>query len=133
MEAEDYFLKLDRIIEDGSKFIEVKLQDDAIHPIIQKENSIAYYVKRYLRKVDGYTTLIPSGSKPGKLYGLAKVHKDNTPLQPIVSMVGTHEYKLAKYLDNLLKPHIPDTYLLKSTDDFIECLKQFPCNNLNRK
>ena len=80
MEAEDYFLKLDRIIEDGSKFIEVKLQDDAIHPIIQQENSLIYYVKRYLRKVDGYTTLIPSGSKPGKLYGLAKVHKDNTPL-----------------------------------------------------
>ena len=132
MEAEDYFLKLDRIIEDGSKFIEVKLQDDVIHPIIQKENSIAYYVKRYLRKVDGYTTLIPSGSKPGKLYGLAKVHQDNTPLRLVVSMVGTPEYKLAKYLDNLIKPHIPDTYLLKSTDNFIECLKQFPCNHLYR-
>ena len=44
-------------------------------------------------------------------------------------MVGTPEYKLAKYLDNLIKPHIPDTYLLKSTDDFIERLEQFPCNN----
>ena len=43
-------------------------------------------------------------------------------------MVGTPEYKLAKYLDNLIKPHIPDTYLLKSTDDFIERLKQFLCN-----
>ena len=52
LEAGDYFLKLDRIIEDGSK-----LQDDAIHPIIQKENSKTCYVKRYLRKVDGYTTL----------------------------------------------------------------------------
>ena len=47
-------------------------------------------------------------------------------------MVGTREYKLAKYLDNLIKPHIPDTYLLKSTDDFIERLKQFPCNNSYR-
>ena len=112
LEAEDYFFKLDRIIEDGSKFIEVKLQDDAIHAIIQEENSIAYYVKRYLRKGDGFTTLIPSGSKPGKLYGLAKVRKDNTPLRPVVSMVGTPEYKLAKFLDNLIKLHIPDTYLL---------------------
>ena len=107
-------------MEDGSKFIEVKWQNDAIHPIIQKENSIAYYVKRYLKKVYGYTTLIPSGTKPGKLYGLAKVLKDNTPLRPVVYMVGTPEYKLAKYLDNLIKPLIPDTYLLKSTDDFIE-------------
>jgi len=43
-------------------------------------------------------------------------------------MVGTPEYNLAKYLDNLIKPCISDTYLLKSTDDFIDHLKQFPCN-----
>ena len=41
-EAEDYFLKLEKIIEDESKFIEVKLQVDAIHPIIQNENLMAY-------------------------------------------------------------------------------------------
>ena len=132
LEAEDYFLKLDKIIQDGSKFIEAKWQDDAIHPIIQKENSIAHYVKKYLKKIDGYAALIPSGSKPGKLYGLAKVHKDNPLLRPVVSMVGTPEYKLAKYLDILMKPLIPDTYLLKSTDDFYKRLKQFPCNNSYR-
>ena len=44
-------------------------------------------------------------------------------------MVGTPEYKLAKYSGDFIKPHIRDTYLLKSTDDFIERLKQFPCNN----
>ena len=128
LEAEDYFVKLDKIIEDRSKFIEVKWHDDAIHPIIQKKNSIAYYIKRYLKKIDGYAALIPSESKPGKLYGLAKVNKDNTHLRPVVSMVETPKYKLPKYLDSLIKPHIPDTYLLKSTDDFIERLKQFPCN-----
>ena len=127
LEAEDYFVKLEKIIEDRSKFIEVKWHDEAIHPIIQKEYSIAYYIKRYLKKIDGYAALIPSGSKPGKLHGLAKVHKNNTPLTPVVSMVGTPKYKLAKYLDNLIKPHIADTYLLKSTDHFIERLKQFPC------
>ena len=61
-------------------------------------------------------------------YGLAKVHKDNTPVRSVVFMVGTPEY-----LDNLIKPHIPNTYtLLKSTDDFIERLKLFPCNNWYR-
>ena len=91
MEAEDYFLKLGKIIEDRSKFIEVEWQDDAIHTIIQKENSIAYYIKRYLKKIDGYAALIPSGSKPGKICGLAKVHRDNIPRRPVVSMVGTPE------------------------------------------
>ena len=46
-------------------------------------------------------------------------------------MVGTPEYKLAKYLDNLIKPHIPDTYSLRSTENFIERLKECPCNNKN--
>ena len=89
---------------------------------------IPYNIKKYLEKIDGYAALSPSGKNPGKLYGLAKAYKDNTLLRPFVSMVGTPEYKVVKYLDSLIKPHIPDTYLLKSTDDFIERLKQFPCN-----
>ena len=30
---------------------------------------------------------------------------------PVVSIVGTPEYQLANYLDNLITPHIPDTYV----------------------
>ena len=56
---------------------------------------------------------------------MAKVHKDNVPLRPVVSMIGTPEYELSKFLDNLIKPYIPDKYLLKSTDHFMEKLKQF--------
>ena len=55
LEAEDYFLKLDKIIEDGSKFIEVKLQNGAIHPIIQKENLIACFVKSFFEKHSNLT------------------------------------------------------------------------------
>ena len=35
------------------------------------------------------------------------------------------EYELSKFLDNFIKPYIPDRYLLKSTDHFTEKLKQF--------
>jgi len=55
-----------------------------------------------LKKVKDYASLIPSGSKLGKLHGLAKVHKDGVPLRTIVSMVGTPEYNLAN-IDNLKK------------------------------
>ena len=33
-------------------------------------------------------------------------------------MVDTLEYNLAKYLNNMIKPYIPDTDLLRSTEDF---------------
>ena len=70
LDSTDYDAKLHKIIQDKSKFVEIR-QDTAIHPIIQKENSIAYYIRRYLKNKEGYTKLIPSGSKPGKLYGMA--------------------------------------------------------------
>ena len=129
--AKDYYDKLDKVILDKSKFEEINQELSENHPIIQKEKSISYYIRKYFKKVTNYQELISSGSQPGKLYGIAKVHKTNVPLRPVVSMVGTPEYKLAKYLDNLIKPHIPDTYLLHSTENFIERLKECPCNNKN--
>ena len=39
-------------------------------------------------------------------------------------MIGTPEYKLAKFLDSIIKPSIPDKYMLSSTNYFIEKLKQ---------
>ena len=40
-------------------------------------------------------------------------------------MINTAEYNLAKYLDNLIKPHIPSEYLLNSTVSFLDKLKDF--------
>ena len=96
------------------------------HPTITKENSITYYIKQYLKKVQGWEDLIPNDSKPGKLYSMAKVHKPDVPLRPVASMINTPEYKLAKFLDVPIKPHIPDRFLLHSTEHFIDSLKDVP-------
>ena len=39
-------------------------------------------------------------------------------------MIGTPEYKLAKFFDFVIKPSIPDKYMLSPTNHFIEKLKQ---------
>ena len=67
-------------LNDKSKFVELT-EEAGIKSIIQKETSITYYVKKYMKKIEGYAKLIPSGCKPGKLYGQAKVHKSNVPLR----------------------------------------------------
>ena len=41
-------------------------------------------------------------------------------------MINTPEYKLAKFLNGLIKPHIPDRFLLHSTEHFIDSLKDVP-------
>ena len=76
LNKKDYFLKLDDIVEDKSKFRKIK-NKSKIHSIIRKEKSISYYIKKYLKNYDSEITnsLTPSGSQPGKLYGLIKFIK----------------------------------------------------------
>ena len=46
-------------------------------------------------KEDLYEALRPRGSQPARLYGLAKVHKNNTPMRPVLSMPGSAYHKVA--------------------------------------
>ena len=126
MDRNDYYHKLDAIISDSSKFVEIPIDDDnpKSHPIIKKQNSVKYYINMYIPEEHQHD-IVPSGSQPGKLYGLCKVHKKDYPMRPIVSMVNTPEYELAKYLDNFIKPCIPKKYMLNSTQDFLEKINAF--------
>ena len=47
-------------------------------------------------------------------------------------MIGTPENKLAKFLNSIITPHIPNTYLLNSTSDFINNIKQFSFNSSHK-
>ena len=57
--------------------------------------------------------------------GLSKLsHKPGLPLRPVVSMINTAEYNLAKYLDKIIiKPYIPSQFMLNSTSSFLGRLK----------
>ena len=135
LNSKDYFEKLDSIVSDETKFnvVQYDLNKEttgncAKAPWIKAENSIKYYVKNYIKNlVDSsiYSTLLPTGSIPGKLYGLAKVHKKNCPLRPVNCMIGTPEYELAKFIDGVIKPYIPNEYTVNSTDHFIDKLKSY--------
>jgi hypothetical protein len=43
-----------------------------------------------------------SGSRPPRLYGLPKIHKEGVPLRTIVSNIGAPTYQLFKYLAGLV-------------------------------
>ena len=124
LDAHDYFSKLDAIISDTSNFEEVIVAPNQKHPIVKNEGSIDYYCKTYVKNnvdlLEDYPNIVPSGSQPGRLYGMAKVHKEGSLLRPVVSMVGTAEYGLAKWSDRIIKPHIFTEYVINSTTEFIE-------------
>lgn len=51
-----------------------------------------------------YHDLFTSGSVPGILYGLPKIHKSNYPARPLLSAISTYTYTVAKFLVLLLQP-----------------------------
>ena len=69
-----------------------------------------------------YKELSPSGSKPGVLYGLPKVHKPCKngvpPFRPILSAIGTPTYALAKFLVPLLASLTVNDYTVKDSFSF---------------
>ena len=104
------------------------VEPDKPHPIITNQKSVEGYFDRYIKKcvdVADYFGLKPKGSQPGKLYGMAKVHKDGCPLRPVVSMINTPEYNLAKWLDGFIKRFIPSQHTVSSTKEFIGRIKSY--------
>ncbi|XP_033105188.1 uncharacterized protein LOC117107595 [Anneissia japonica] len=102
-------------------------------PTIKREGSLTILLRK-LRKSneitdEDYKNIYPKGSSPARIYGLPKMHKkrkeDGSP--PIVS-IGTHNYNIAKYLSELIKPCIPTEFSTKDTFSFVKEVR-----NLNMK
>ena len=71
-----------------------------------------------------FDSICPVGTFSGILYGNLKVHKtvvNNTPkFRPILSLINTPTYLLAKYLNPILSLFATNEYSVKSSFDFAE-------------
>ena len=67
----------------------------------------------------------PSGSNPGRLYGLPKIHKEkiNVPLRPVLSAIGTFNYNLGKVLKQMLSNIVQNEVVVKDSFAVVEELK----------
>ena len=70
-----------------------KTRKNQKHPVLKEEERIQTALKDLLEKgkIDQvlYDKMRPKGSQPPRLYGLAKVHKKDTPARPVLSMPGS--------------------------------------------
>ena len=69
-----------------------------------------------------FDKIYPIGSRPGILYGLAKVHKSSVngspPFRPILSAIETSTYQLSKFLIPLLSPITTNEFTINNTFSF---------------
>ena len=101
MNKSDYLSKMQAILNDSTKF--ECLSDDLT---IERERSLTNLLRRLKKRghisEQFWYMAKPTGSNPGRLYGLPKLHKEGTPLRPVLSSIGTYNYGLAKALKHML-------------------------------
>ena len=126
MKEQTYKSKMDTIIQLPQFEKYVDKRKDAIHPLLKEENRIQKALKDLCDKEKitktMYDSLRPTGSQPPRLYGLAKVHKANTPLRPVLAMPGSAYQNVAKQVALWLS-QVPECNIQTSTKDIRDTLK----------
>jgi hypothetical protein len=134
VDRKDYINKVERILSDVSKFQKVDV--DPFKISITTETKINNALRK-LTKEDSesclhessYKEIYASGTAPGVLYGLPKVHKENWPIRPILSACNTPTYDLAKFLVPILNPITKNNFTVSNVFPFINELTQFKAQN----
>ena len=106
-----------------------KVLNDTVNQA-KRENKLIRFLRDKLLKEESisepiYKELLYTGSTPGILYGLPKVHKDNCPARPILSAIGTYNYKIAKFCVPILQPYTVNEYTVKDTFSFVSEITSF--------
>ena len=134
LNRKDYVCKMKSILNDSSKFPKVYIDHDKVlNHLIHMENQVTDVLKNLRDKkeisIEQYKDLSPSGSRPGIIYCLGKVHKivtDGLPsFRPILSAISTPTYKLAKFLVPMLEPLTTNECTIKDSFTFAEELQSF--------
>ena len=64
----------------------------------------------------------PVGSQPARLYGLAKIHKTDIPMRPVLSMPGSAYHGVAQVVSNWLS-NVPECQINCNTKTICDALK----------
>ena len=112
------------VVMDKTEYItkcEALLQDYLVYQHLSKDTSPTTHIElikilqdyknnNFISETE-YTQLRPHGSNSPatRFYGLPKIHKNNMPMQPIVSACGTATYNTAKFITKILQNYCGKT------------------------
>ena len=126
MKKDAYFDKMNKLISLPQFQKYEKPRKNAINPILKEEERIHNILKSLLNdnkiSKELFEDLKPRGSQPARLYGLAKVHKNNVPMRPVLSMPGSAYHKVAEYVAKCLSV-VPECNINASTKHICDSLK----------
>ena len=118
LDREEYISKLNSILADETKFR--KISRNPTEKLKQRTNRLIETLNAAQDSLK--LSKIIGDYKPGYVYGNVKIHKQGNPLRPIISQIPTPTYNLAKRINKIIAPYMPDQYSLKSSNDFVDLL-----------
>ena len=127
MDRNDYLSKVHKILSDKSKF---NLVHENIHTtILHVEDRINRFINKLKKtkeiSLELYNSLFVSGSNPGILYGLPKIHKVGNPMRPIFSAINTPSYNICKFFVPILKKLTTNEFTTDNSYNFVEKISNF--------
>ena len=119
----DYIRKAQEILEDTNTYRVI--QTDPTSRLKNKLIGILRRIKTTTGLQDNiYRKMYPTGASPPRFYGLPMIHKENIPLRPIVSSIGSVAYGLAKVLADIIKPLMGcSEHHVQNSQKFVEEIK----------
>ena len=134
MNKEDYYNGLSKLLSDRTKF-EKYVPPPRGRGRPTKMNAfelVNQQVKEFVDSVPGLSVVVkcPLSTRQPFLYGLAKTHKNKSPmpLRPVLSATGCYNFNLAKFICKLISPFCYSKYCLNNVDEFLTRLKVFKEN-----
>ena len=123
MDTVEYIKKAKDILEDTNTYRVI--QTDPTNKLKSKLINILRRTKAATGLQENiYRKMYPTGASPPRFYGLPKIHKNNIPLRPIVSSIGSVAYGVAKVLANIIKPLMGCTeHRVQNSQMFVEEIK----------
>ena len=124
MERKDYIEKAQQLLQDPNTY--QTIPTDPTTKLKSRLITKLEKIKLDTRMDDTtYRRMYPNGAVIPKFYGLPKVHKENTPLKPIVSSIGSVSYGVAKEIARIIKPLVGSTeHHVNNSKEFIEEMKK---------
>ena len=129
VDKETYFKKMENLLSDERKFERVTLKNDTfLNFVVNQEKRIDTIFKNLVdsnsMSKEMCKSINPVGTRPGTMYGLCKVQKQEVdgcpPFKPILSALQTPTYNLAKFLVPILDPLTKNEYMVKESFPFAE-------------
>ncbi|XP_061389122.1 uncharacterized protein LOC133324293 [Musca vetustissima] len=116
MYKEQYRYKLNNLLDDKTTYKPIR--EDPTEKLQRMNNNLVndLHKNKLISKWEKSKLTSISASAPD-LYGLPKIHKENTPLRPIAASTNVPCYNLAQYVGKLLRTIISPTYNIKNCMD----------------